>query len=66
MLVYALQHGPFPSSHIFSFSIISWIQCIRYMNDLEGAVQLHQTAWWETYNALIVSSFNTQSFILLV
>lgn len=26
------------------------------MNDLKGAVELSQTAWWQTYNSLFVSS----------
>ncbi|KAF8743592.1 hypothetical protein AX14_002135 [Amanita brunnescens Koide BX004] len=40
---------------IQSFALI-WIQNILYFNDLEGAILLDYTAWWQSGNSLMVAS----------
>jgi len=54
MLVRVPQYSSSSCSYIVDCSALTWIQCINHMNHLVDAVQLTQTAWWQTYNGLIV------------
>jgi len=48
-----------------SFALI-WIQNILYFNDLEGAILLDYTTWWQSGNSLMVASIGlyVQMFFL--
>ncbi|KAF9053848.1 hypothetical protein BDZ89DRAFT_938948 [Hymenopellis radicata] len=37
---------------------LSWIQNIMFMNDIDGAVALSSTAWWESGNAMMVATID--------
>ncbi|KAF8921142.1 hypothetical protein CPB85DRAFT_1210171, partial [Mucidula mucida] len=37
---------------------LSWIQNIVFMNDVDGAVALNSTAWWESGNSMMVATID--------
>ncbi|KIY67003.1 hypothetical protein CYLTODRAFT_491020 [Cylindrobasidium torrendii FP15055 ss-10] len=39
---------------IQSFALI-WIQSIEFVNDIDAAINLNYTVWWQTYNSLFVA-----------